>query len=99
MTPDPPNPDPATPPMPPAAMPPAISEETLNRALGVFRKRHKVTKLDSESKLGAHRPMTGGKKSDDFGIVPPNDYPRDVWRELARLGKIKDLGGGFYSIV
>ena len=84
-------------PVPPSD-PPPIPEADLVRALAIFKKRHKVTKLDQESKLGAHKPMTGGKRFDDFGIRPPNDYPREVWRELARQGKIKDLGGGFYSI-
>lgn len=88
--------DPSTPPASPA--PPAIPEETLTRALGAFKKRHKLTKLDQESKLGASRPMTSGKQAGNIGIVPPNDYPREVWRELARLGKIKDMGGGFYSM-
>jgi hypothetical protein len=70
----------------------------LRQALHAFKKRHKVTKLDQESKLGAHKPMTGGKRFESLGIVPPNGYPREVWRELARQGKIKDLGGGFYSL-
>jgi hypothetical protein len=78
---------------------PAISEETLKQALGAFKKRHKLTKLDQESKLGAHKPMTGGKKVDNMGIQPPNQFPREVWKELARQGKIKDMGGGFYAVV
>lgn len=77
---------------------PAFDEETLKRALGAFKKRHKLTKLDHESRLGASRPMTSGKKAEGMGIVPPNDFPREVWRELARLGRIKDMGGGFYTI-
>ncbi|CAG0976642.1 hypothetical protein PHYC_01538 [Phycisphaerales bacterium] len=76
----------------------AISEDTLKHALHAFKKRHKLTKLDHESRLGASRPMTSGKKVEGMGIIPPNDYPREVWRELARQGKIKDMGGGFYSM-
>ncbi len=75
-----------------------IPEETLQRALGAFRKRLKLTRLDHESKLGAHKPMTGGKKLEGLSILPPNDYPREVWRELARQGKLKDMGGGFYTL-
>ncbi len=82
----------------PAATPPAIPEETLKAALTAFKKRFKITKLNDESKLGASRPMTGGKKSEIQGIVPPNDFKREVWQELARQGKIKNMGGGFYGL-
>jgi hypothetical protein len=89
-------PAPGTPPTnPPSA---AISEETLKQAFGAFKKRLKVTKLDQESKLGASRPMTSGKKVENLGIQPPNQFPREVWKELARQGRIKDMGGGFYTM-
>jgi hypothetical protein len=77
---------------------PAISEDTLKQALGAFKKRLKLTKLDQESKLGAHKPMTSGKKVEGMGIQPPNQFPREVWKELANQGKIKDMGGGFYTM-
>ncbi|GJQ29999.1 MAG: hypothetical protein HBSAPP03_18830 [Phycisphaerae bacterium] len=84
---------------PPDPTPPtSIPEDTLTRAFGAFKKRHKLTKLDHESRLGASRPMTSGKKVENMGIVPPTDYPREVWKELARVGRIKDMGGGFYSM-
>jgi hypothetical protein len=73
-------------------------EDELNRALSAFKKRLKLTKLDQESKLGASRPMTGGKKTEGLGIVPPTQFGTDVWRELATRGKIKDMGGGFYTL-
>ncbi len=95
-------PDEATPtPSPaghPAPSPAAIPEEELKRALGAFKKRIKLTKLDQESSLGAGRPMTSGKKSDIMGIIPPNQFPRPVWEELARQGKLKNMGGGFFSL-
>lgn len=87
-------PDDTTPPPPPA-----IPEEELKRALGAFKKRIKLTKLDQESSLGAGRPMTSGKKSDIMGIIPPNQFPRAVWNELARQGRLKDMGGGFFAPV
>lgn len=83
----------------PAPSSPAIGEETLKQALHAFKKRLKLTRLDQESSLGAHKPMTGGKKTEGLGIMPPNQFPREVWRELARQGKIKDMGGGFYTSV
>ena len=82
----------------PAPTPAPIPEETLKGALTAFKKRLKLMKLDQESHLGGGRPMTAGKKSDIAGIVPPNQYPREVWKELARQKKIKDTGGGFYTL-
>lgn len=90
MTAIPPTPDP-TPSSP-------ISEDTLKQALHAFKKRLKLTRLDAESKLGAHKPMTSGKKAEGMGIQPPSQFPREVYQELARQGKIKDLGGGFYTL-
>ena len=87
-----------TPVPPPQPAAPSFTEVELKRALGAFKKRLKLTKLDQESKLGASRPMTSGKKTEGLGIVPPNDYPRAMWRELASQGKIKDMGGGFYTL-
>jgi hypothetical protein len=78
--------------------PGVIPEETLKAAFTVFKKRWKVTRLDQESKLGGHRPTTSGKASDIAGIQPPNQFGPEVWRELARLGRIKDKGGGFYAM-
>ncbi len=78
--------------------PEAARELELKQAYNAFKKRLKLTKLDHESKLGASRPMTGGKKTEGMGILPPNQFPREVWQELARQGRIKDMGGGFYSI-
>ena len=92
---DAPTPPPATPPATPPGTP---SEDDLNRAYGAFKKRLKLTRLDQESKLGASRPMTSGKSAGDISIQPPNDYPRAVWQELAKRGRIKDTGGGFYKM-
>jgi hypothetical protein len=78
--------------------PGAVDPEQLKAAFTAFKKRWKVTKLNDESKLGGGRPMTSGKKSDMMGMVPPNQFPREIWQELARLGRIKDVGGGFYAM-
>lgn len=96
-------PDDSTPPPTPTPTtatpaPSSIPEEELKRAFGAFKKRLKLTKLDQESKLGAGRPMTSGKKSDVMGIIPPNQFPRAVWDELAKRGQLKDMGGGFFSL-
>ncbi len=90
--------DASVPPVPPPPATPSFTEDELKRALGAFKKRLKLTRLDHESKLGASRPMTSGKKTEGMGILPPNDFPRAMWRELATQGKIKDMGGGFYTL-
>jgi hypothetical protein len=77
---------------------PAPSDEDLKRALGAFKKRIKLMRLDQESSLGAGKPMTGGKQSDIDQIQPPNQFPREVWKELAARKLIKDHGQGFYSL-
>lgn len=89
----------AGPPAGPDPTPGAIPPETLKSAMKAFRKRMKLTKLDDESRLGASRPMTGGKKSGIVAILPPNQFPRPVWDELAKQGKLKYAGNGFFELV
>lgn len=81
----------------PAPTPAPIDPEILKQAMTAFKKRLKLTILNDESRLGGGRPTTGGKKSEVAGIQPPSQFPRAVWQELAKQGKIKDLGGGFYG--
>jgi hypothetical protein len=82
------------------ATPPAgpIDPATLKSALKAFRKRLKVVRLDDESGIGS-RAMTGGKKSGIAGIVPPNQFPRAVWDELVKQGKLRSAGQGLYELV
>ncbi|MCC6284553.1 MAG: hypothetical protein IT439_04505 [Phycisphaerales bacterium] len=77
------------------APPPA---DVLKSAFGAFKKRYKLTVLDRESSLGASKPMTGGRSASGMGIRPPDQFPREVWQELARQGRIRDLGGGYYAM-
>ncbi len=74
-----------------------LSPEQLKKALKAFRKRLKLTHLNEESKL-SHRAMTGGHKSAVVAIMPPYQYPREVWEELVRQGKLKPAGTGFYAL-
>ena len=73
-------------------------DQQLKAAFTAFKKRYKITKLDDESRLGGGRPTTSGKHSQIAGIVPPREFPADVWAELAKQGRIKDVGGGFYAM-
>lgn len=82
----------------PAPTPGAPDPEYLKHALKAFKKRLKLTRLNEESNLGAHRPMTGGRKSAVSAIIPPREFSRDVWEELARQGKLRNTGGGFYEL-
>ncbi|MHC4128529.1 MAG: hypothetical protein ACYTE6_03810 [Planctomycetota bacterium] len=78
--------------------PDALDPATLKRAMKAFRKRLKLTHLNEESKLG-RSPLTGGKHSDIVAIMPPHQYPTEVWQELVKRGRLKDTGGGFYELV
>jgi hypothetical protein len=87
----------------PSNLPPEASEappspEILKAALKAFKKRFKLTQLDDASRLG-HGPMSSGLKSGIAGITPPDQYPRAVWEELVKQGKLKRAGQGMYSPV
>jgi len=68
-----------------------------DRALRAFKKQLRVTRLADESKLGG-RYTSGGRKSQVDAMQPPADFPREIWKVLAREGKLKDTGGGFYML-
>lgn len=69
----------------------------LKRALKAYRKRLKITLLDAESSV-AGGPMSAGRKSSIFAIVPPDRYPREVWDELVRQKRLVDGGRGMYEL-
>lgn len=73
----------------------AMTEE-MDNALKAFKKRLKLARLSDESKLGG-RQLSGGKKSEIDAIIPPTEFPPEVWTALAKAGKLKHTGGGFYA--
>jgi hypothetical protein len=83
---------------PPADRPPPLDKMTLKAAMRALRKRLKLARLDDESRLGGGS-MTGGARSGIAGIRPPDQFPPEVWEELARQGRLKDLGSGLYGLV
>ncbi|MCX5659216.1 MAG: hypothetical protein NTW19_05765 [Planctomycetota bacterium] len=92
--------NPATPAAAPAAGTPAAGEilpDTLKAALKAFKKRLKLTQLEEDSKLG-YGPV-GSRKSTVTAVMPPNQFPRAVWTELVRLGKLKSAGQGCYELL
>ncbi len=76
---------------------PEQDREVLRRAVKAFRKSLKVTRLDAESSIGAN-PMTSGRESSIVGMVPPPRYPRDVWDELVRQGRMSGGKHGIYEL-
>ena len=82
----------------PEPTPPAHTPEELKLALKAFNKRLRLTRLDDESKLG-HGAMTSGGKSGIVAISPPNQFPRSIWDELVKQGRLKYVGHGLYEVV
>ena len=74
------------------------TKEELKMALKAFNKRLRLTRLDDESKLG-HGAMTGGLKSGIVAISPPNQFPKAIWDELVRQGRLVYVGQGLYEPV
>jgi len=74
-----------------------FTKEELSHALKAFKKRLKLMRLDDESKIGG-RAMSGGNRSGIVGIRPPSPFPKEIWDELVRQGKLKDAGRGLYEI-
>ncbi len=77
--------------------PAPVSPEVVKLALKAFKKRLKATRLDDESRVG-HGPMSGGGKSGIVAIIPPSQYPVEIWAELVKQGKLKYAGQGFYEL-
>jgi hypothetical protein len=76
---------------------PEQDREVLKRALKAFRKSLKVTRLDAESSIGGG-PMSSGRASGILGMTPPSRYPREVWDELVRQGRLVDAKHGIYEL-
>lgn len=76
---------------------PEHDREVLKRAMKAYRKSLKVTQLDAESSIGGG-PMSSGQASGITGITPPPRYPREVWAELARQGRLIDARRGVYEL-
>ncbi len=82
-----------------APPPDAPSAETCRRALRAFRKRLTLTRLDDESQISSHSPLSKGADSRAaIAIVPPSDWPESVWQELVRQGRLRYIGHGCYEL-
>jgi len=76
----------------------APSSEELHKAMKAFKKRLKLARLDAESGLGRGA-TSGGRRSGIISIVPPREYPKPVWDELVRRGRLRYVGQGLYEPV
>lgn len=74
-----------------------IEPEELKKALKAFRRRLNRMRLDDESRL-SHGAMTQGYTSAIVGIRPPAEFPKEVWDELVKQGKLKPEQHGMYSL-
>lgn len=74
-----------------------VDEKEMERALKAFKKRLHLMQLAEESKLGGKQ-LTAGRKTTIDAIVPPGEFPVEVWRALALAGKLKNTGQGFYAL-
>jgi hypothetical protein len=76
---------------------PAFDPEELRRALKAFKKRLKLARLEDESRLGRGATSKGGR-SDIVAVAPPMQFPRAIWDELVRQGKLRSAGQGLYEL-
>ena len=74
------------------------SKEDLKAAFKAFKKRLKLTRLDAESNLN-YQPTSSGRASDIVAITPPDKFPKAVWDELVKIGKLKSGGHGTYQMI
>ena len=76
---------------------PEHDRDLLKRAMRAFRKRLRVTLLDDESGAGRN-PVSSGRSSGILGVSPPRDFPREIWLELARQGRLVNRGQGIFEL-
>jgi hypothetical protein len=73
-----------------------ITPQVLKSAMKAFKKRLKLTALDDDSRLG--KGVFSSGHTGIFAIRPPDQFPRQVWDELCRQGKLRDSGHGLYEL-
>ena len=73
-----------------------VPEDEKKAAMKAFRKRLKISRLADESRLSG-RLLTKGEDSSIDAIIPPTEFPREVWDALALDGELKHTGQGFFA--
>jgi hypothetical protein len=74
-----------------------ITPARLKSAYNAFKKRWKLTRLDYESRIG-RGPLSSGSNSAIVGIAEPKEFPRAIWEELVKQGRLKHAGSGLYAM-
>jgi hypothetical protein len=74
-----------------------IAPEVLKSAMKAFKKRLKLTALDDDSRLG--KGVFSSGHTGIYAIQPPSQFPREVWEELCRQGRLRSSGHGMYELV
>ncbi len=88
---------------PDASAPSAAPAETsidpaqLKTAYSAFKKRWKLTRLDYESRIGKS-PLSSGGRNAIVGITAPKEFPKTIWEELVKQGRLKRAGSGLYAM-
>lgn len=77
--------------------PTPTTDEVLKLAMKAFRRKLRHLIAEDESG-GGGRYGFGGRKSSIRGITPPSEYPREIWEELVKRGKLRK-GDGLYELV
>ncbi|HAI11295.1 MAG TPA: hypothetical protein DCM28_06285 [Phycisphaerales bacterium] len=62
-----------------------------------FKRRIKLSRLDDESRLG-RSPLSSGRDSNIVAIAGPPEFPREVWEELVKQGRLKKSGSNMYRM-
>ncbi len=75
----------------------AIDPTLLQTALKTFRRRIKFSQLDAQSKL-ARSPLSSGASHQINSMIPPREFPLEVWDALVQAGKLRREGQGFYAL-
>lgn len=65
-------------------------------AMKAFRKRLKLSRLADESRITG-RLLTKGEGSGIDAIIPPTEFPREVWDALVKDGELAYTGQGFFA--
>jgi hypothetical protein len=73
-----------------------VDPAVLKTAYNAFKKRWKLTRLDYESRIG--KSPLSGSSSAIVGITAPKEFPKAVWEELAKQGRLKKAGSGLFSM-
>lgn len=72
---------------------------TCGNALRAFRKRLALTRLDDESRISSHSPLSKGEQGSSISAIsPPVEWPEAVWQELVRQGRLRSIGHGLYEL-